>query len=180
MCCGAASDSSCVSRSSADVYLGLGTNLGDRRDNLARAVGALRAILDVVNLSDTYESDAVGYTDQPRFWNMAVAVRTTLPPGDLLVALKSMERSLGRTATFDQGPRVIDADLLLYGGRIVRTDLLEVPHPRMLERPFVLRPLIDLDPGLRHPATGELLVHRLEALGGDTGLVRVPDAQEGS
>lgn len=162
----------------ARVYLGLGTNVGERALNLRRAIAALRAVVTVHAVSDVYESAAVGYTDQPRFWNLAVAVSTTLSPAALLETVKRLERELGRTATFAMGPRMIDIDVLLYDDVHIDTVTLVVPHPRLLERAFVLRPLLDLDPLLVHPVIGERLADRIGRAGGDALLTHVAAAHE--
>lgn len=113
-------------------------------------------------MSSVYRSDPIGFRDQPEFWNLVARLRTRLEPEPLLHTLKSIESELGRTATFHQGPREIDIDLLLYGDRVVDTPDLTVPHPRMMERAFVLAPLVELAPALRHPVTGESFAQRLE------------------
>lgn len=164
--------------SGARAWLGLGTNIGERALNLRRAIAALHAAVTVHAVSDVYESAAVGYTDQPHFWNLAVAVSTPMPPAELLAAVKGLERELGRTATFAMGPRVIDIDVLLYDDVHIDTTTLTVPHPRLLERAFVLRPLLDLDPELQHPVTGERLADRIRRDGGDALLTRVAAAHE--
>jgi len=146
----------------AVVYLGLGSNLGDRRANLARALDQLAALVRIDAVSSVYESEPVGYTEQPVFWNLAVRVRTTLEPAGLLEAAKRVERQLGRTPTFASGPRVIDIDILLWNDD-QRTGVPEIPHPRMMQRAFVLEPLVELDPTLRHPISGELLAGALSA-----------------
>lgn len=146
----------------AEAYLGLGSNLGDRGANLRRALAGAGALGTVTALSTVYESEPVGYTDQPPFWNMAARLRTEVPPRPLLAALKEVERAVGREPTFPGGPRVIDIDLLLYDEEHVREGL-EVPHPRMLERAFVLRPLVELDPDLVHPVSGARLADVLAA-----------------
>ena len=128
----------------------------------------MRGLGTLTGVSNVYESDAVGYLEQPRFWNLAARLSTRVPPDALLVALKSLEIELGRIPTFVMGPRVIDIDILLYDELVVERDGLHVPHPRLMERPFVLRPLLDLDPALRHPVTGERLEHRLGGLGAAT------------
>jgi len=151
------------------AWLGLGTNVGDRRANLRGALGGTGALGHVAALSTVYESDPVGFAEQPVFWNMAVRLRTEIPPRPLLMALKEVERAVGRRPTFPNGPRVIDLDLLLYDQRVIH-DGLEIPHPRMLERAFVLRPLVELDPALTHPVTGARLVDVLAA--GSFGEVR--------
>ena len=140
------------------VYLGLGSNEGDRRANLRAALAALARLGTIDSLSNVYESEAVGVTDQPRFWNLVVRLRTELAPEALLAELKRIERELGRVEGPRWGPRPIDLDILLYGDVVQETPDLEIPHPRMMERAFVLRPLTELDPSLRHPRTGVPIV----------------------
>lgn len=140
------------------AYLGLGTNEGDRRHNLTAALAALAGIAQVEAVSRVYESEPVGVTDQPHFWNMVARVRTTLLPSELLAKLQHIERELGRRETVRWGPRPIDIDILLYGDSTYDSEVLEIPHPRMMERAFVLRPLSELDATLRHPRTGTPLV----------------------
>ena len=137
------------------VYLGLGTNLGDRWQNLLRAIEGLRAFVAVDGVSPVYETEPWGYTEQPWFLNAVVTGLTELPPQDLLAALKDLERALGRQPTFRYGPRVIDVDILFYGQARIETPDLIVPHPRLHERAFVLIPLADLAPDLLHPVLGE-------------------------
>lgn len=144
----------------AAVYLGLGTNLGDREENLRHALARLAEVVEIEAVSAVYASEPVGYTEQPEFWNMAVRARTELAPRELLRRTRAIERAMGRVPTFRNGPRLIDIDLLLYGREHVGEVELEVPHPRMLERAFVLRPLLDLDPALTHPITGVALAER--------------------
>jgi 2-amino-4-hydroxy-6-hydroxymethyldihydropteridine diphosphokinase len=160
------------------VYLGLGSNLGDRAAFLAAAVEGLGRFITVEALSDVYESDPVGYTDQPRFWNLAVRGRTGLAPDELLEAVQRVEREVGRTPTFRMGPREVDIDVLLQGPVSIARPGLTVPHPALLDRPFVLRPLLDLDPHLRHPVTGNALADRLAQIGGDTTLTRLGTAHD--
>lgn len=151
--------------SPARVYLGLGTNLGDRKRNLRAALRRLGAVLEIDAVSSVYETEPVGYREQPDFWNLVVRGRTALEPFALLAAAQRIERQLGREPSFRNAPRVIDIDLLLYGDLRLVTSKLEVPHPRMLERAFVLRPLAEVEPGLRHPVTGERISERLAAVG---------------
>jgi 2-amino-4-hydroxy-6-hydroxymethyldihydropteridine diphosphokinase len=143
------------------VFLGLGTNLGDREANLRGALAALSTHVDIQRVSSVYHSEPVGFRDQPDFWNTVVSARTQLDPHDLLDALLDVERALGRERSFRNAPRLIDIDLLLYGDRVISTDRVQVPHPRMSERAFVLRPLVELAPALRDPATGESYAERL-------------------
>lgn len=143
------------------VYIGVGTNLGDRRANLVGALDALARIGTIDAVSSVYESEPVGYVDQPDFWNLVVRLHTALDPLELRTALEAAERRLGRRPTFHNGPRVIDLDILLYDEERVDTAELEIPHPRMMDRAFVLRPLTELDPEVRHPVTGERIADRL-------------------
>lgn len=139
------------------VYVGLGSNLGDRAGTLRRAVELLAAApgIEVVRVSTIRETDPVGYLDQPRFLNGAAAVETSLTARELLSALLAVEAELGRTRDGARyGPRTIDLDLLLYGAERLREPGLEVPHPRLHERAFVLEPLSELDPGLEVPGKG--------------------------
>jgi 2-amino-4-hydroxy-6-hydroxymethyldihydropteridine diphosphokinase len=135
------------------VWLGLGTNVGDRARNLARALHALGRFVTVDAVSDIYQTDPVGYADQPDFWNMALRGRTALEPRALLAALQQCERDVGRTPTFRMGPRVIDIDILIYDEVSIEVPGLSLPHPGLRERAFVLLPLLDIDPRLSHPVT---------------------------
>lgn len=139
------------------AYVGLGANLGDRRATLQQALGLLRAVagVRVVRVSELRETEPVGYLDQPRFLNGAALVETDLPPRDLLSALLGIESELGRTREGPRfGPRTIDLDLLVYGDLLVDEPGLELPHPRLHERRFVLEPLAELDPELVIPGRG--------------------------
>jgi 2-amino-4-hydroxy-6-hydroxymethyldihydropteridine diphosphokinase len=156
----------------AVVFLGLGANVGDRDANLRAARVRISAFVDVDATSDVYETEPFGLTDQPRFLNMVVRGRTALDPHELLDAMKDVERQLGRTRTVRMGPRIIDIDLLLYGGLTLEEEGLVVPHPGILERAFVLQPLLDIDPDLRHPVTGELLRDALAELAADARTMR--------
>ena len=170
----------------ARAYIGAGTNLGDRRRNLDRAVRELRRLGRVTGISSVYESEPIGYTEQPDFWNVVVRVETTAEPRALLAALKAAESRIGRTPTFRNGPRAIDLDLLLYDD-VVRTSTdIELPHPRWLDRSFVIEPLLELDPSLTDPRTGASITEwrstmvpaRLTRLFGGTELDRRPDPAE--
>lgn len=145
----------------ADVVLGLGSNLGDRDENLRRALTAIGACAPIAAVSRVYESEPVGHRDQDDFWNLAVRVRTTLEPLELFYRLKRIERDLGRTESFRNAPRLIDIDILTYDALVLHTPELDIPHPRLRERSFVLRPLAELDPEFRHPETGESVVQLL-------------------
>lgn len=129
-----------------EAYVALGSNLGNREQTLRQAVELLsdRAGIQVERVSDIYETDPVGYTDQPAFLNMAVAVRTSLEPDDLLSELLDIEQQLGRVRDIRWGPRTVDLDLLLYEQVSMDTQRLTLPHPRMMERAFVMVPLGDV------------------------------------
>ena len=139
----------------ARAYVGLGSNLGEREAALRQALEALgrTEAVEVVAVSTFRETDPVGVLDQPRFVNAAAALETSLPPRELLEWLLEVERALGRDRDAEErwGPRTIDLDLLLYGNEEIDEPGLEVPHPRLNERAFVLEPLLELDPELRLP-----------------------------
>jgi 2-amino-4-hydroxy-6-hydroxymethyldihydropteridine diphosphokinase len=136
------------------VYLALGSNLGDRADNLRRALRALGDKLALETISPCYETEPVYVLDQPRFYNLVCRARTTLAPLDLLRFLKDLETALGREPGLRFGPRVIDLDILFYDDLVFDSPELTLPHPRLHERAFVLVPLADIAPGLVHPTLG--------------------------
>ncbi len=146
------------------VYLGLGTNLGDRRRNLEAAIRALPPQVLVKTQSKLYETPAWGYEDQPAFLNAAVKAETELEPEELLAYLKGLEVRLGRTATFRWGPRLIDMDILFYDDLIREAPTLVIPHPHLHERAFVLVPMMDIAPDLVHPVTGKTIRQMLETV----------------
>lgn len=133
------------------VYLALGTNLGDRLTNLKQAISALTPQMEVQTKSQVYETPPWGYEDQPKFLNQVIKVQTYLEPEPLLKHLKRLEVALGRKASFQNGPRLIDIDLLFYDDLILNKPSLVIPHPRLHERGFVLLPLMDIAPDLMHP-----------------------------
>jgi 2-amino-4-hydroxy-6-hydroxymethyldihydropteridine diphosphokinase len=142
------------------AYVALGSNLGDREATLLGAVDALAAEpgIDVVAVSRFFDTEPVGYLDQPRFLNGAAALETTLTARELLEVLLAVERRFGRSRDGipAQGPRTLDLDLLLFGETEIDEPGLSVPHPRLHERKFVLEPLSDLDPGLDVPGRGRV------------------------
>jgi 2-amino-4-hydroxy-6-hydroxymethyldihydropteridine diphosphokinase len=140
------------------AFVGLGSNLGERETTLRAAVGRLRGLpqTEVRGVSSFRDTEPVGYVDQPRFLNGAVELDTGLSARDLLAALLALERDFGRDRSTSppQGPRTLDLDLLLYGDATIYEPGLEVPHPRLHERRFVLEPLFELDPALVVPGRG--------------------------
>lgn len=135
------------------AYLGLGSNIGDRRANIDQAIEMLKAQRDVeiIKASSIYETAPVGYRDQPDFLNAVVMIETRLKPRELLNAVLSIESLMGRKRTIRWGPRVIDIDILLYDNEQLDEDDLHIPHPRMLEREFVMKPLAEIAPDLILP-----------------------------
>ena len=148
------------------AYVGMGSNLGDRAGNLLLALrGMTEAGLRVARLSSVYETEPAGVLEeQPAFLNM-VAELSAPPPGpeELLRLLLGIERSLGRRRRRPLAPRTLDLDLLLYGGEVVETELLTLPHPRLHQRRFVLAPLAELIPDSQHPALGTTFARLLAA-----------------
>ncbi len=136
------------------VLLGLGSNLGQRQDHLRRALTALAERLETTATSPVYETAPMYVTEQPRFLNMVVGGETGMAAAALLTWLKSLEAGLGRSASVRFGPRAIDLDILFYGRDVAATPTLTIPHPRLAERAFVLRPLADIAPRWTHPVTG--------------------------
>jgi len=146
------------------AYLGLGSNMGDREANLRACIERLQAPdLRVLRVSPVYETEPVDYTGQRWFLNLVVEAGTSLFPMQLLARTARIERALGRVRAVPKGPRTIDIDILLYSKAVVRSEALEIPHPRMSERRFVLAPLADLAPDLRHPVTHRRVSEMLEA-----------------
>ena len=136
---------------SAEVYLGLGGNLGDPPATFRKALELLTAFSKVLKVSKLYRSKPYGFSEQPDFYNATAQISTKLPPLDLLACLQEIEQKLGKKVIRENGPRIIDLDLLLYGDDSLNLPDLQLPHPGILERDFVLRPLHDLNPALSHP-----------------------------
>jgi 2-amino-4-hydroxy-6-hydroxymethyldihydropteridine diphosphokinase len=149
------------------AYLSLGSNIGDREANLRAALERL----EPVRISPIYETEPVDYADQAWFLNVAAEIHTELMPRQLLSLTQRIERELGRVRTIAKGPRTIDIDILMFGGVTMHTKELEIPHPRMPERRFVLQPLADIAPDVRHPKTHRSVREMLDALA-DTVVVR--------
>ncbi len=163
------------------VYLGLGSNLGDRRAMLQQALDALHALpeTDVFRCSQIFETEPWGDIAQDSFYNCAVEIRTVLQPFQLLGAVKGIERDMGRVEVRRNGPRIIDIDILLYGNIVLKQEGLTIPHPSMTERNFVLLPLREIAGGVVHPvakATIIELARRCSDTGGavETGIVLAP------
>jgi 2-amino-4-hydroxy-6-hydroxymethyldihydropteridine diphosphokinase len=138
-----------------DIFLALGTNLGDREANLRSAKELLAPKVVVEGESSIYITPPWGYADQPEFLNQVIKVQTCLGPRQLLKRLKAIEGEMGRQETFRNGPRLIDLDILFYGQRVIQKKNLCIPHPRLHERAFVLVPLCDIAPDFTHPIFNE-------------------------
>jgi 2-amino-4-hydroxy-6-hydroxymethyldihydropteridine diphosphokinase len=136
------------------VYIALGTNLGDRAANLKLARESLAEAGELVASSLVYQTPPWGIVDQPAFLNQVVQIRTDLRPAELLKYLKALETRMGRVPSVKYGPRLIDMDILFYDQRVIENRQLQVPHPRLAERAFVLVPLADLASDLKHPVSG--------------------------
>jgi 2-amino-4-hydroxy-6-hydroxymethyldihydropteridine diphosphokinase len=145
------------------AFIGLGSNLGEREAQLRAALDAIAQLptTQLVRVSSLYDTEPVGETDQPNFLNAVAQVDTELTARQLLWNLLLIERRLGRLRTRRWGPRTIDLDLLLYGSLVVDEPDLKVPHPELTRRSFVLVPLVELDPMLAHPVTGQTLLTHL-------------------
>jgi len=155
------------------VYIALGTNLGDREHNLREAVRLLaEAGTSMLKISSIYETEPVDYLYQAWFLNAALEAQTVSTALDLLHKLRGIESAMGGKKAFAKGPRLIDLDILLYGKDIVATPELQIPHPRMLQRRFVLVPLAEIAPNLRHPSWPATASELLTALK-DPSVVRL-------
>ncbi|OES45904.1 2-amino-4-hydroxy-6-hydroxymethyldihydropteridine diphosphokinase [Domibacillus iocasae] len=154
------------------TYLSLGTNIGDREAQLKEAVSLLNAQkeLHVSAVSSIYETDPVGFTDQPSFFNIVIKAETTLEPHELLSVCVKIENELGRKRVVRWGPRTIDLDILLYNHDNIKSDSLIIPHPRMNERAFVLIPLAEIDAAIELPDTSLPLEQYVQNVQGKEGV----------
>ncbi|MCK4863135.1 MAG: 2-amino-4-hydroxy-6-hydroxymethyldihydropteridine diphosphokinase [Dehalococcoidales bacterium] len=153
------------------VYLGLGSNLGNREDNLDMALKLLAQRMKVGRVSSIYDTEPIGNTDQPHFLNIACEVSTRLSPEGLLALAKGIEVKMGRRGKSGE-PRTIDIDILLYGDIVINTPDLAIPHPRMAERSFVMVPLAEIAPELVHPVSWEKIKDMRDAIKEKQGVLK--------
>ncbi len=154
------------------AYLCLGSNLGDRERNLARALELLSEKVLIGKVSSVYETEPVGYEQQPLFLNMVCRISTGLSARQLMRLIVAVETNMGRVRSFRNAPRSIDIDILFYDDAVVKTRHLTVPHPRLAERAFVLTPLDEIAPDLVHPEMNKSVAELSAALGKPRGVVK--------
>jgi len=152
------------------AYLSLGSNLGERDNNLRQALTLLSEKVSVEEISSVYETEPVGYKEQPLFLNLVCRISTNLPPEELLLLAKEIEAKMGRMPSFPNSPRPIDIDILFYDNQIVETPNLTIPHPRLKERAFVLIPLAELAPDLIYPSLGKSIARLAKDVKGRKGV----------
>ena len=155
-----------------EAYIALGSNEGAREDNLRKAFEILKGKMTVINASSVYETKPMYVEDQGWFLNCVAKVDTSLRPRDLLDFLKEIERELGRKVVLRNGPRIIDLDILFYGNQIIINNDLEIPHPKIAERLFVLVPLAEVEPTLVHPVLNKTVTELLSKLNYDESEIR--------
>jgi len=154
----------------AIAYLCLGSNLGEREENLCQALTLLSLKVNLEEVSSIYETEPIGYKEQPLFLNLVCRITTNLPPGELLHLAKDIETKMGRVPSFSNAPRPIDIDILFYEDKIMETPNLTIPHPRLHDRAFILIPLAEIAPNLIHPKLGKSIAQLAKDVKGRKGV----------
>ena len=155
------------------IYLALGSNVGDRVQNISNSIALLDSKITNIKTAQSYESKPVGFVDQNNFINTVIRGETELPPEELLIFIKEIEKNIGRIERFKWGPREIDIDIIFYDSIEINTTNLTIPHPRYLERDFVLLPLIDLDENILDPIKKKSIKNIYESMNDqDASIIR--------
>lgn len=162
----------------ATVYLGLGSNTGDRKNNLTQALKLLSKHAEIKQLSSIYETEPVGYLDQSLFLNAICCISTKLSPEGLLHSIKNIESAMGRVPSFPNAPRPIDIDILLFNNIVISTSQLTIPHPQLTKRAFVLIPLAEIASSINHPINKKTMSELLNNLNNTTGISKWAEADE--
>jgi 2-amino-4-hydroxy-6-hydroxymethyldihydropteridine diphosphokinase len=154
------------------IFLALGSNVGDRKANIEKAISLLNPKISNIKKANIFETKPVGFTEQENFLNTVISGYTTLSPLELLDFIKQVEKKIGRIERFRFGPREIDIDIIYFGSRIYKDQKLEIPHPKTHERDFVLMPLADIDPNFIHPKFNLSTLEMIKLLTSKTSIIK--------